>query len=456
MKVACVTTCRGRVNHLAVTLPENMKAAGDEAVFILLDYNDQDGLADYIQREHKDALDSGRLIYYRNKDAERFHMAHAKNQAHRCAISEGADILITLDADNLIGDGFIEFVKRHFEPKARKAAIDFLCPDFNALPPVGHRYNKANPIRLGRGFAGRLAIRKNTFIKIGGYNEVFDTWRGEDIDLIARLDRMTFNKAPINPMFLNAIAHSAAVRFKDYPHAQKYERDEIYSITHNAHDTVVNNGNIGVGIVYRNFSSTPIYLAPLPTRIFGIGFQRTGTTSLQGAFDIFGFDSGHWESAEWAKTIWWEMNKWNRSRTLERHYALSDNPIPIMYERLDKAYPGSKFILTTRDETAWIKSVEKFWTYEGNPQRWFWDEDGFSHKMHSIIYGTPEFDAGIFLERYRRHNAEVMAYFKGRTDFMHIEINENAWMAPLSVFLRLPVVNQPFPHRNKGDQPCRT
>jgi len=417
-------------------------------VIVLLDYNDQDGLAGYIERKHADDLESGKLVYYRNSDAPRFFMGHAKNQAHRCAAQEGADILVTLDADNYMGAGFVPYVRRRFE---REHDLSFLCPDFDALPPPGKRFNRQNPLRLGRGFAGRLAIRINDFFKAGGYNEAFDTWRGEDIDLLARLDRIGLKRGAINPAFLNAIAHSAAVRFKEYPEARKYEREDVYAITEHAHDTVVNYGNVGCGIVTRNFDDTLIPLEPIATRIFGIGMQRTGTTSLHEAFKRFGFDAGHWESAGWARAIWQEMNRWGSSRTLEQRYALTDNPIPVLYKKLDEAYPGSKFILTVREETEWLKSVAKFWTHEGNPRRWTWDVDGFSHKMHGIVYGTIKFDALTFLERYRRHNDEVTRYFNGRPDFMRLEIKSDTSMAGLCRFLNQPATNRKFPHQNKGE-----
>jgi hypothetical protein len=449
MKIACVTTCRGRVNHLRQTLPENLRGLNHNSVIVLLDYNDQTGLAEYIQDNHQDDIDSGKLVYYRNHDATRFHMAHAKNQAHRCAMLEGADILVTLDADNYMGDGFIYYIENEFRTKRH---LSFLCPDFNALPPKGHRFNPANPLRLGRGFAGRMIIRSQDFLKAGGYNQVFDTWRGEDIDLIARLNRFGFRKGAIQPIFLNAIPHSSHVRFREYPDAEKFENDDIYAIVENAHDTVVNNGDFGCGSVTRNFDEAEIKINPLPTRVFGIGMQRTGTSSLNEAFKMYGFDSGHWESAEWAQTIWWEMNKWNRSLTVEKLYALCDNPIPTLYKKLDAAYPGSKFILTVRDEEKWIRSVRKFWTYEGNPQRWVWDTDKFSHKIHSIIYGTPKFDEQVFRETYRKHNHEVQQYFKDRPDDLFIlDVNEKTTTDGLSGFLGLPNINNNrFPHRNKG------
>ena len=452
-KIAFCTTCRGRVEHLAQTLPQNLLDSADyaNAVFVVLDYNDRKGLKEYLLSGSaaavRSAMNEGRVVFYYNPMPARFHMANAKNMAHRLGIREGADILVTLDADNYTGPGFAEFIADRF---SREANI-FLCPDFQALPPPGHRFNKDNPLRLGRGFAGRLAIRAQDFIKVGGYDESFDTWRGEDIDIIARLDRLGVGKRRIDAEYLNAIAHGSAVRFKEYPHAKVYEDDTIYSITSAATNTIVNNGSFGLGTVFRNFGGAPIDLNPVPTRIFGIGMQRTATSSLHDALGILNYDSAHWKSAEWARAIWWEMNRWGRSATVEREYAICDNPIPLLYRKLDAAYPGSKFILTVRDEADWVKSVETLWSYDLNPHRHSWDGDGFTHKMHGILYGRVDFDAETFLACYRQHNAEVLAYFSGRAgDLLVMNMSNGAGWEELCPFLSVPLVETPFPHSNQS------
>src|SRR5665213_2877840 len=130
MKIACVTTCRGRLNHLKQTLPQNIadRGAWPDVVFVVLDYNDQSGVGEYIRNNHAADLKSGRLVYYRNIEAGRFHMAHAKNQAHRCAMLEGADVLVTLDADNYTGPGFVDYLAAQYHTDT---TLSYLCPDFN-------------------------------------------------------------------------------------------------------------------------------------------------------------------------------------------------------------------------------------------------------------------------------------------------------------------------------------
>ena len=88
------TTCKGRTQHLRQTLPQNM-ADNPAAYFLVLDYGSTDDLQDFLA-----TIQDPRLIHYRFPTSAPFHMAHAKNMAHRLALLNGADIIANLDADN--------------------------------------------------------------------------------------------------------------------------------------------------------------------------------------------------------------------------------------------------------------------------------------------------------------------------------------------------------------------
>ena len=209
---------------------------------------------------------------------------------------------------------------------------------------------------------------------------------------------------------------------------------------------IVGYGHIGCCAVYKNFSEEETVLGPVPTRIFGIGMHKTATTSLHHALKILGMESGHWENAHWAKAIWDEMTTWGRSHTLEKFYALCDLPIPLLYCELDKAYPGSKFILTVRNEQSWLNSVQNHWNHERNPFRGAWSTDPFTHKVHKLLYGQKGFDADVFLERYRRHNAEVREYFRDRPgDLLIMNMDPNPGWNGLCNFLSKPTPATPYP-----------
>lgn len=393
--------------------------------FVVLDYGDKE-LSDILKpfKHHH------RLSIYRY-EADQFHMAHAKNMAPRLAIKDGADVVVTLDADNFTHKGFEDYIQLAIGKGV------FLCPFI-----VGHG---GDSIRIApRGVAGRLVIRAQEFIKIGGYDEQYDTWRGEDVDIVARLQRVGFDAESIPKQYLDAIKHMSGLRFKEYPHAAKYETDEEVRAIKLKTNTVVNYGNFGCGEAIRS-DGKKVQLDPLPTRIFGIGMQRTGTTSLAHAFRILGFDTFHFESGDKARDIWDEMTTFGSSRTLERYYALCDMPIPMLYKQLDKAYPNSKFILTIRDEDSWIKSME--WLFsDKNPDRWTWDKWPISHRMHQALYGTRHFNEKIMRKIYRRHNDEVIEYFKDRPNDLLV-LWKHSWDL-LCPFLGQPVPKKPYPWKN--------
>lgn len=439
--IAFVTTCRGRTQHIKETLPRNL-VDNQKAKFFLLDYGDSGELQEYIFKHHTRDMLSGRLTVYQFP-ANQFSMSHAKNMAHRCAILEGADILVTVDADNFAGQNFDCFIEERIAPWT------FLCPDFPRIKSLPH-----GPLRPQRGYAGRLAIRAQDFLKLGGYDETFDTWRGEDIDIIARLNRTGgFTMKHIPNDYLNAIPHGSEVRFREYPHAKQYETKGEFGRISNRKETVVNFGKIGCGIVHRNYSSAGVKLKPLPTRVFGIGMHKTATTSLNEAFKILGYDSFHWEKNKTSWLIMHEMDTLGRSPIVERYYSLCDNPIPIIYQELDRAYPGSKFIMTMREESNWLKSVEGLYNPKVNP--WYdWDKQPFSNMVHERLYGRKDFDAPTFIARYRRHNAEVLEYFKDRPgDLLGMDMDfgwpyrqdAGAGWPELCGFLGKPIPSVPYP-----------
>jgi Sulfotransferase domain/N-terminal domain of galactosyltransferase len=430
--IAFCTTCKGRAQHVAETLPRNLRD-NPNSIFILLDYGDTGpDLRNVVEslRQYGD-----RLKFYRH-EAPVFHMSHAKNMAARLAIREGADILVTCDADNWTGPGFEQFVEDNLKSGS------FLCPDFETIQAMPWGEGSERPLR---GFAGRLAVRSQDWIKAGGYNETYDTWRGEDIDFNARMGRMGYKSKFIPVRFLNSIPHGAEVRFKEWSHAKQYEKPGGWRIEGNHTDTVVNYGKIGVGTVQKYGEKSSVEIKPAPTRVFGIGMQKTATTSLHEAFRILGFDSLHWGEGTVA-TIWQEVNSAGRSVALERFYAACDNPIPLFYRKLDKAYPGSKFILTIRDEAKWLKSVERMWNPEFNPTRWMWDVWPISNRIHKALYGRADFNVETMLTTYRRHSAEAREYFKGRpNDLLVMDMDRGAGWLELCGFLNCSVPNQEYP-----------
>jgi hypothetical protein len=163
-------------------------------------------------------------------------------------------------------------------------------------------------------------------------------------------------------------------------------------------------------------------------KVFGIGFQKTGTTSLGKIFDALGYKTASYhqfrDMADRDDLDWEAVS--TRALTLAADVqAAKDTPWPLLYRELDAAFPGSKFIHVTRDPEAWIQSAVK-------------DFGTHPNALHQLIYGCPHpqgYEA-IWLDRYTRHNEEVAAYFKDRPgDYLHLRLEDGVSYEAVCDFL---------------------
>lgn len=139
---------------------------------------------------------------------------------------------------------------------------------------------------------------------------------------------------------------------------------------------------------------------------------------------------------------------------VERYEALCDLPIPLLYRKLDAAYPGSKFILTVRHPERWLDSLRRHFDADHNQWRQAWDNDPFTHRVHEILYGRKDFDASTFLSRYQRHNREVQEYFEDRPgDLLVMNVDRGDNYRELCSFLSRKLPGFPFPHENQSVLP---
>ena len=176
-------------------------------------------------------------------------------------------------------------------------------------------------------------------------------------------------------------------------------------------------------------------------KVFGTGMQRTGTTSLAQALDLLGI-----KTRDCPKDLWGNLDH----EVLQRYDGFTDNPIPLLYRDLDRKLPGSKFVHTVRDEQRWLESVE--WLFTTGALKFAWDRHPHFHEFHRALYGRTDFDAATFLERYRRHNREVLDYFADRpADLLVMDLTAGDGFDRLCPFLGREVPAAPFPHRNRHE-----
>ena len=178
----------------------------------------------------------------------------------------------------------------------------------------------------------------------------------------------------------------------------------------------------------------------MKTKVFCIGFHKTGTTSLEMALKKLGyrvtgsFGTKDPDIANKVHDMAYAM--------VEQFDAFEDNPWPILYRELDERFPNSKFILTRRPTENWINSqVKDFATTETPMRRWIYGENA----------GCPAGNEETYKARYERHNKEVLEYFADRPDdLLVIDLpNDDGWTR-LCAFLRHAEPDEPFPHANKA------
>jgi hypothetical protein len=181
---------------------------------------------------------------------------------------------------------------------------------------------------------------------------------------------------------------------------------------------------------------------PMPhAKIFCIGFHKTGTSSLAVALKLLGYR---------VRSIGNEFNDANIARTVyekafalvEKYDAFRDNPWPIIYQELDRKFPGSKFILTLRPPASWMNSVVRYFGRRTTP-------------MREWIYGAgcPLGNEELYLARYERHNREVREYFRDRPDdLLVMSLTEGEGWEKLCRFLGKEMPAVPFPHANNAEK----
>ena len=174
-------------------------------------------------------------------------------------------------------------------------------------------------------------------------------------------------------------------------------------------------------------------------KVFGIGFHKTGTSTLGKALEHLGYSVAGPQTS-YAKHLL-AGDKRPLFDLVPTYDAFQDNPWPILYRELDEMNPGSKFILTYRAESKLIKSVVNHF--------------GKKHTdMRQWIYGVghPIGNEQTYLDRYQGHCQEVRDYFKDRPGDL-LEIcweNRDSW-EELCGFLGKKVPNVPIPHAKKRE-----
>ena len=147
MRITFCTTCMNYTKYLKQVYLHNLIVARDyNCDFVLVNYNSEDDMDDWIRgKDFKSFISSNKLLYYHTIEPLFWRFGHAKNVSHRLGTG---DVLCNLDSDNFL----------------TKEYLDWLFDLFS---------NNRNIITEGNGHGGggRVAVYKEDFYEVGGYEE---------------------------------------------------------------------------------------------------------------------------------------------------------------------------------------------------------------------------------------------------------------------------------------------
>lgn len=174
------------------------------------------------------------------------------------------------------------------------------------------------------------------------------------------------------------------------------------------------------------------------SKIFCVGFHKTGTKSLAAALRVLGYRV---TGPNWTTDPDIATTALSRAITLiDRFDAFQDNPWPVLFRELDEQCPGSRFILTVRDADDWIASVSRYFAGGSSPMReWIYG------------HGNPDGHEAAYVRRYEQHNRDVSSHFASRPgDLLVMDLARGDGWQKLCKFLGGPAPNAPFPTANRG------
>lgn len=200
-----------------------------------------------------------------------------------------------------------------------------------------------------------------------------------------------------------------------------------------------------------------------PRKVFGIGFSKTGTTSLETALKLLGYDPwwGHWQNPNTGFVLALYVNKDFEElfKMIQYHDAFADIPWggSDLYLEVYKRLPDSKFILTIRDPENWYDSFVSMLTKFDSSLETALDAFHANKRCGAVYFLKHTFGIDTLagnehkiVDHYCAHNQRVISFFAERdADFMVFDMTRGDGWEKLCHFLEKPIPDSPFPHANK-------
>jgi hypothetical protein len=200
-------------------------------------------------------------------------------------------------------------------------------------------------------------------------------------------------------------------------------------------------------------------------KVFCIGLNKTGTTSIKKAFQNLGFIVGDQAKARDLLDAWLIRDFRPIVRYCRSSEAFQDSPFsfPYTYIVLDQAFPNSKFVLTVRDNAEqWYQSITKFhgklWANGETPSK----SDlmaavngtrGRPWIVNRALFDSPEtepYRKEDLIGFYTRYINDVQTYFKNRPgDLLTLNVADKNSYAEFCRHLGVKQDSNSFPWENK-------
>ena len=200
-------------------------------------------------------------------------------------------------------------------------------------------------------------------------------------------------------------------------------------------------------------------------KIFCIGRNKTGTTSLKYVFDQHGFATGSQSEAELLIDHYAKRNFKRIAQYCEKAQIFQDVPfsLPFTYIYLDNHFPNAKFILSVRaTPLVWYESLVKFhskiFDCEGNLpikedlQNAKYRYKGYAWKVNRILYNSPEddiYNQQQLIRSYNIYNQQVKEYFRHKNNLLTVNLTRPNSYRRLCKFIGVSEILGGMPHLKK-------
>lgn len=201
-------------------------------------------------------------------------------------------------------------------------------------------------------------------------------------------------------------------------------------------------------------------------KVFCIGLNKTGTTSMAKLFENIGYDVAPQRPGEELMNDW-SNNDFKKIVKFVKYggEVFQDIPfsLPDTYKVLDANFPNCKFILTIRDSPeVWYESLIRFHAKMFNNGQVVDKSDvfninyiykGWMWKVLEKVFNTTKedpYNKEILIKQYTKYNNDVIEHFKNRpSQLLVLNLKDEFAGKKIAKFLGLGDIDIQIPYENK-------